>query len=1327
MDEVKVGFRPLLTRAPLLDVILACPSEYDCAPLYLVEEYEGNKELVNKELRKASLQRVGDGKNSLKSDVQIAMELVAPVGMGIVRVYGLGLAMAKYLVVANPVVAVMTAPALFLSGKKLITDLKRALVTDGKVRNLIQKAQKYTDLQQYKEAECCIKEALEEDINPDYKRNGDLYLQLGMIQLQDQRPRQAMVAFARASVLFYEKDEFVLGEEQYKISKRGFAELLAISALDSFARDEKALDEWEGLMEDFVQSCQKRLNTIVKKKEKGALLGLFGTDQKSAEYGRELSAKASFLLAKMKIRNASKDEIEDVDDYIQIGLETLRKSALSTQEYFDAVLEQAQFYCSAAMGQQFSEDKARIALSLMREAANTIVDEDPVLAARVQSEAVRFGLEILPNISTNHQIISETIEPLLGDFEKCLTKKEVSEMAYADVCQAWLQEQKYKLSSDKQVRRLAIENSVEIYLQANEPVSAMYSGLRLAYLSDNKKGFNEALHLVQKAAQETITTERHPVSVAFAGKYLLDSMNILEESSDEFTREKTAQGFLNAASYVRENKVSIPFYLNGKAVVHPWRVSEQILQGLAAVEFARSQNFAQAIRLYETVRTRSQFSKRVELMYSIEYALLQMQLGDLEQAKQLLLELEREARGNNLPMVQRRALEICHALDNPESELFKQLGGYKKKEEQGSIALELKEDDGFLGRYNQLKDLTLESSKEFLSKIQELELEKHFIGKNHNQIELVQEQMKRLESGEFRIAIVGEFSAGKSTFLNALLGQQVLPVSIRPTTSVINRLFWGEEFLLKVLYQNGNIEEHDLSSIKNFVTERKNPNNKKQVKEVWIYAPLELLKGGVSLIDTPGISSLFKGHTELTYSLIPQCDAVILLATGRQPYTASIEEFLHDLKSVVDNKVFYILNKIDQIEKENVDTAVKFAGERVAEEVMGAQVFPISAYSALAVRRVENKDADLEDYEDDPRLPEEIPFDKLLDDSGVPQLERELGSFLEETKGIPLLKELTNRLLNIVKSSEQLLITEEQLLKMDVRKLQASYKKLIGKKELERVRFGEQITSLKKDLDKKLDICIQKTIQNLNTLPHDVLGRLNLNTYDVENEEKMEQLKQRLQNLIKSEMQRILQTGEKEVVIETQKYVIEAHSELKKTISNLSKDFETTLQVDIDPNFVGLNVDSSSITSDISLGGNWGGTILQGAFGFLAGFFLGLGPIGIAVAFLGNLGIASYISEKRLQEVRNIIETKLTQMAKEIKVEIEDSLREGIADTVASIQKELDTKNEGVFQFFETQLDEIYSHFEANEQELQERRERLQGFTSYGRRIKRVFEKYQLL
>lgn len=247
--------------------------------------------------------------------------------------------------------------------------------------------------------------------------------------------------------------------------------------------------------------------------------------------------------------------------------------------------------------------------------------------------------------------------------------------------------------------------------------------------------------------------------------------------------------------------------------------------------------------------------------------------------------------------------------------------------------------------------------------------------------------LERFSEERFHLAVLGQFKRGKSTLLNALLGEELLPTSVVPLTAIPTFILWGPELRARVLYQNGRPGEefptpHDktgrdqtghgqtgydkvepnqagyerrtlASFLSSFVTESGNPRNIKRVSHVEVFHPSPLLRNGVVLIDTPGIGSTFRHNTEATLNFLPQCDAALFLVSADPPITEVEVDFLKAVRPRVA-RLFFIVNKVDYLSEEEKSTLLHFV-ENVLHEQAGIKgetpIFSVSARQGLEARK----------------------------------------------------------------------------------------------------------------------------------------------------------------------------------------------------------------------------------------------------------------------------------------------------------------------------------------------------------------------------------------
>ena len=176
----------------------------------------------------------------------------------------------------------------------------------------------------------------------------------------------------------------------------------------------------------------------------------------------------------------------------------------------------------------------------------------------------------------------------------------------------------------------------------------------------------------------------------------------------------------------------------------------------------------------------------------------------------------------------------------------------------------------------------------------------------------------------FLLVVVGEFNAGKSSLLNALLGASVLEEGVTPTTDRVSILVHGSED--RAAPYNPNLEPD--GGVDEFVMRRELP-----------YAFLE----GVALVDTPGTNAVIRRHQVITEGFLPRADLLLFLTSADRPFTESERQFLELAKSW-GRKVMLIVNKADLLETEADQTQVREFVERNAREVLGQvpRVFMVS-------------------------------------------------------------------------------------------------------------------------------------------------------------------------------------------------------------------------------------------------------------------------------------------------------------------------------------------------------------------------------------------------
>jgi len=259
---------------------------------------------------------------------------------------------------------------------------------------------------------------------------------------------------------------------------------------------------------------------------------------------------------------------------------------------------------------------------------------------------------------------------------------------------------------------------------------------------------------------------------------------------------------------------------------------------------------------------------------------------------------------------------------------------------------------------------------------------------------ICEELKEKIEKNVFNLVVLGQFKRGKTSLINALLGAEILPTAIVPLTSIATILKYGETLNIKVYFNDGRVTEIELATLTQYVTEKGNPKNEKDVQEVVITYPSSYLKDGIRLIDTPGVGSVYEHNTDVAYQYLPKSDAALFLLSVDQPVSKAELDFLKDVKEY-SHRIFFLQNKADYVGSEDLSESISFS-KKIIEEYMGSEVkiFPLSAKLAL-----EGKLSGIKE---------------LLEKSFLLEFEHILNTFLMQEKGEVLLHSVTNNLLRLL-------------------------------------------------------------------------------------------------------------------------------------------------------------------------------------------------------------------------------------------------------------------------------------------------------------------------
>jgi len=246
---------------------------------------------------------------------------------------------------------------------------------------------------------------------------------------------------------------------------------------------------------------------------------------------------------------------------------------------------------------------------------------------------------------------------------------------------------------------------------------------------------------------------------------------------------------------------------------------------------------------------------------------------------------------------------------------------------------------------------------------------------------------KNLKNGVFRLLVLGDMKRGKSTFLNALIGENLLPSDVNPCTAVLTVLRYGSEKKVTVHFNDGKTaQELDFPTFKYKYTidpteAKKLEQEKKQAFPDVDYAvveyPLPLLEKGIEIVDSPGLNDT-EARNELSLGYINNCHAILFVMRASQPCTLGERRYLENYIKGRGLTVFFLINAWDQVKESLIDPddeeELKASEDRLrqvfsanlaeycyvdGQNVYEERVFEVSSIQALR-RRLKNPQAGLE-------------------------------------------------------------------------------------------------------------------------------------------------------------------------------------------------------------------------------------------------------------------------------------------------------------------------------------------------------------------------------
>jgi ribosome biogenesis GTPase A len=293
--------------------------------------------------------------------------------------------------------------------------------------------------------------------------------------------------------------------------------------------------------------------------------------------------------------------------------------------------------------------------------------------------------------------------------------------------------------------------------------------------------------------------------------------------------------------------------------------------------------------------------------------------------------------------------------------------------------------------------------RKLLSLLHELHKVLHSL--NMDEANRVEQLEQLVQSDRFKVLVLGEFNRGKSTFINAILGDEILPAFVRPTTSIINEVKWGidKRALLHFIQAEGGEkippQEIPIDQIEKYVVIGSDVSEilSNRYEKLELFWPLSFCRNGVEIIDSPGLNES-EIRQEITVDhLSKKVDAVLFVFSCEAMGSKSELNVIDNLLVAAGHEdIFFICNKFDNISERDKEDVKYYAWDTLRYVAKYERIFFISARNALE-GRIEH---DVE----------------RVAKSGITQVEKELEKFLVNDRGQIKILRAAREAKNIVSS-----------------------------------------------------------------------------------------------------------------------------------------------------------------------------------------------------------------------------------------------------------------------------------------------------------------------
>lgn len=609
----------------------------------------------------------------------------------------------------------------------------------------------------------------------------------------------------------------------------------------------------------------------------------------------------------------------------------------------------------------------------------------------------------------------------------------------------------------------------------------------------------------------------------------------------------------------------------------------------------------------------------------------------------------------------------------------------------------------------------------------------------------IRDTIDKIANEHFEVAIVGEFKRGKSTLINAMLGEEVLPADVLPATATLNRVTYSEEPYVEVEYKDGRSENVAIDQLENYVTKLTEESEMKAetVKEATVHYATDFCKNNVDIIDTPGLND-DEQMTNVTLSILPEIDAAVFVISANSPFSQFEKDFLEKKMLTSDvGRIIFAVNCFGTFSKEDENKIVETVRNRIGRYVMekAKQVMGEDSREFAVYKRKIGTPKVIGIYAKKALTAKMSGDAEMLKESNFPEFEEALETLLTKERGAITLQILSTKIANSGTEILNSVVLQENALMMENDEFMENYQKAINeieeirnKKRAEFVNINDAANKVFDDLQPVLDdywLKIEGTAM-------EVINNFPMFSEDLK-KDRLRQVHQKLTENIRKSIEARAQL----ICEQIQNAITVALSNEAERLQSFEDEFfesiakiQQMFSVSEKASRNGGTVDKI-IASTIGSFGAGGlfigfreagikGALLGGATGF-TGFYalfftasslaqiLGIavgGPVtlclmalaGIAGTFGGKFAVDKFLVQERIDKYKNDFKTQVKKQLHEMKLttDFSESVRKQVFNSFEGLKTKIENETEIILRDTQKTLDNLNS-IKAEKKELSEK------------------------